>query len=80
MGGGDCMCDDVTHLKRAVSKRFIKGSYMYQQQVSEPGRTGNLYCWLPVTLEELAFLPLCVRISHEKPQLNMGGWHHYRLK
>jgi len=36
MGKGDCMCDDVTYLKRAVRKRFIKGSYMHQQQESEP--------------------------------------------
>jgi len=42
MGGGDCTCDDVSHLKHAVRKRFIKGSYMHQQQESEPGRTGNL--------------------------------------
>jgi len=55
--------------KRAARKRFTKAA-THKQQYSEPGRSGNLYCCLPVALVEVAFLLLFVWISREKPQLN----------
>jgi len=42
----------------------------HKQQQRERGRGGNLYFSLPVALEDLMFLPLRIRISHEKPQQN----------